>query len=303
MAYTGSQYFTPNPFEITSTGQPLAAGRLFFYATGTNTPQNVYADPNLTTSLGSQITADANGRFGSIWLIPTNAYKVQLWTAATVDNPTGSQIWSIDPVGPAAGGVPTSTAGIIGEVRAFAGYSSQIPAGWYECYGQAVSRTTYAQAFYQIGTQWGAGDGSTTFNLPDLRGSALFGADNMGGSPANRLTAGGSGVPGNTVGGTGGSQYTQNHNHGINDPGHNHALTDPTHYHAFETQDRGSSNPDGIPNSDAGAAGPNGATASASTGITIASAVTGVTANPYGSGNSQNVPPAAVIYWIIYLGL
>ncbi len=44
------------------------------------------------------------------------------------------------------------------------------PQGWLLCQGQAVSRTTYAALFAQLGTTWGAGDGTTTFNLPDMRG-------------------------------------------------------------------------------------------------------------------------------------
>jgi hypothetical protein len=45
------------------------------------------------------------------------------------------------------------------------------PAGYLECSGQAVSRATYAGLFNVLGISFGAGDGSTTFNLPDLRGS------------------------------------------------------------------------------------------------------------------------------------
>jgi microcystin-dependent protein len=57
------------------------------------------------------------------------------------------------------------------------------------CAGQAVSRTTYAALFAVVGTTYGAGDGSTTFNLPDLRGRFPLGKDDMGGSSANRVTA------------------------------------------------------------------------------------------------------------------
>lgn len=45
-----------------------------------------------------------------------------------------------------------------------------IPLGWLMCDGQAVSRTTYAYLFGEIGTTFGIGDGATTFNVPDLRG-------------------------------------------------------------------------------------------------------------------------------------
>ena len=51
-------------------------------------------------------------------------------------------------------------------------------------YGQAISRTAYATLFSLVGTTFGGGDGSTTFNIPDLRGRAVFGLDNMGGSAA-----------------------------------------------------------------------------------------------------------------------
>lgn len=52
---------------------------------------------------------------------------------------------------------------------------SSIPTGYLECDGSAVSRSTYAALFTAIGTTWGAGDGSTTFNIPDLRGRAPIG--------------------------------------------------------------------------------------------------------------------------------
>lgn len=53
---------------------------------------------------------------------------------------------------------------------------SSIPTGWLECDGSAVSRTTYADLFTAIGTTWGAGNGSTTFNLPDMRNRSPIGA-------------------------------------------------------------------------------------------------------------------------------
>lgn len=62
------------------------------------------------------------------------------------------------------------------------------PDGFLLCFGQAVSRTTYAALFAVISTTYGAGDGSTTFNLPDMRGRAPAGKDDMGGSAASRLT-------------------------------------------------------------------------------------------------------------------
>lgn len=79
------------------------------------------------------------------------------------------------------------------------------PAGCLWCEGQDVSRVTYAELFGVLGTLWGAGDGSTTFTLPDLRGRTLLGRS-AGGSPTQ-------------VGATGGSRDATlvAHSHGITD--------------------------------------------------------------------------------------
>lgn len=64
---------------------------------------------------------------------------------------------------------------VVGEVAFFA--RTTPPSGWLKANGAAVSRTTYAALFAAIGTTFGAGDGRTTFNLPDLRGEFLRGLD------------------------------------------------------------------------------------------------------------------------------
>ena len=63
---------------------------------------------------------------------------------------------------------------------------STAPSGFLECAGQAVSRTTYAALFAAIGTLYGSGDGSTTFNLPNLRGEFIRGWDNGRGVDSGR---------------------------------------------------------------------------------------------------------------------
>ena len=83
---------------------------------------------------------------------------------------------------------------------------STAPTGYLLCYGQAVSRTTYAALFAVLSTTYGTGDGSTTFNLPDYRGRVSAGKDDMGGTSANRLTNQSGGLDGDTLGATGGSE-------------------------------------------------------------------------------------------------
>lgn len=72
-----------------------------------------------------------------------------------------------------------------GVVLPFAGTAA--PTGWLACDGTAISRTTYASLFAAISTSYGVGDGSTTFNLPDLRGRfPRFNDAMFGGSAAGR---------------------------------------------------------------------------------------------------------------------
>lgn len=97
-----------------------------------------------------------------------------------------------------------ATGFVSGMLMPYAGASA--PSGWLLCYGQAISRTTYADLFTAIGTVYGVGDGSSTFNVPDLRGRVVAGQDDMGGSSANRLTNQTGGLNGDTLGDTGGSE-------------------------------------------------------------------------------------------------
>jgi microcystin-dependent protein len=73
-------------------------------------------------------------------------------------------------------------------------------------FGQAISRTTYAALFGLVGGTFGGGDGSTTFNVPDLRGRSIFGLGNMGGTNAGLITVAGGNFDGTVLGNTGGAQ-------------------------------------------------------------------------------------------------
>ncbi|MFS3135843.1 phage tail protein [Gluconacetobacter sacchari] len=300
MAYSAARFVWPNSFSVDATGVPRAGAQLFFYQTGSTTPLATYADAGLTVANPNPVVADAGGQFGNIFLAGGAAYAVALCDSA------GNQIWTMDPVGAvggaAAGAVP------VGAIVDYAG--AVAPAGWLPCCGQVVSRSVYAALFGVLGTLYGAGDGATSFALPDLRGRATFGVDNMGGAAANLVTMAGSGINGVQLGAVGGSQLAPAHTHDVTDPGHSHALTDPGHGHG--------------PNHGGGFVVPQGSggeidavfagggdveekataqTATAMTGLAVAGASTGLTIASAGGGGGQNMPPAIMLNRIVYTGV
>jgi microcystin-dependent protein len=301
MAYTGAglRFVLPNQFSVDPTGVPRAGAQLFFYATGTTTYQDTYSDPALSVPNTNPVVADSGGQFGNVFLLGSPAYHVVLQDA------TGATIWDMDPVGPelaAAGAVP------VGGEMDFAG--STAPAGWLLEYGQAISRTTYAALFAVIGTTYGSGDGSTTFNLPDGRGLVYAGVDNMGGTAANRITQAVSGVNGVVLGAMGGDQHAQGGTITLTDPGHVHVLDDPGHQHQggchTTTAFYGSGSATANAQIFAGSSGPEPLplTSNVYTGITMNSAQTGITLGSSSlTGNSQNVQPTGVRNKIIYTGV
>jgi len=104
----------------------------------------------------------------------------QTLTNKTLDAPSFSNaVFTGD--GSALTGIVTTLAGAL---SAFA--FTSVPTGWLECDGSAVSRTTYSDLFAAIGDTFGAGDGSTTFAIPDLRGEFIRGWDNGRGIDASR---------------------------------------------------------------------------------------------------------------------
>lgn len=167
------------------------------------------------------------------------------------------------------------------------------PEGWLLCAGQQVSRSTYARLFAVLSTTWGTGDGTTTFNVPDLRGRVIAGQDDMNGVSASRLTGLTNGVNGNNFAAAGGLQSTTLTSTEL--PAHTHSITDPGHGHPGST----------APNQSAGAgftvAGGGSTQVGGSQLITIATGSTGITAtNSTGSGAAfNNVQPTLIMNYII----
>jgi microcystin-dependent protein len=199
---------------------------------------------------------------------------------------TGGTLTVSAPSSSAGGGI-TGTSGAIlcpiGIINDFGG--STAPTGWFLCYGQAVSRTTYVELFTVIGTTYGIGDGSTTYNLPDCRGRSGVGKDDMGGTPAGLIT----------TGATGGEQThtlitteLAAHSHGVTDIGHTHSTNGFTGSGASGTY--------------VGGGGGNfGVTGSAGNGMTTNT--TGITINNAGGGGAHNnVQPTIIFNKIIFAG-
>jgi microcystin-dependent protein len=224
---------------------------------------------------------------------------------------------------------PPGTSQPIGTVAFWPGATA--PSGWLFCAGQAVNRTTYAALFAAIGTTHGAGDGTTTFNLPDMRSRFVLARDNMGQGATSRVTSAGSGVDGATLGAAGGDQRAPQHTHGITDAGHTHAggaAADVSgHTHTVAGSDlwkrvTGASGVAGSPpatrafisapydgdldtyayNAETTNATITGAGGAHDHAITVSTATTGVSVQTAGAGTAANVPPCIVLNAIIYVG-
>lgn len=221
---TGSPVTTSGTLTLSYSGTalPIANG-------GTNATSAATAYNNLSpmTTTGDMEYESAPGVAARLAIGTANQILkvsggIPTWATFTaLTNPmtsTGDIIYSSDNLGtPARLGIGTSgqilevTAGIPSWVTASAGEvtgvikmygGTSIPTGYLQCDGSAISRTTYSSLFAAIATNWGIGDGSTTFNLPDLRGAFVRGVSGTSGADpdASSRTAVNGGNFGNNVG-------------------------------------------------------------------------------------------------------
>ena len=154
-----------------------------------------------------------------------------------------------------------------------------VPSGYLECNGAAVSRTTYAALFAIIGTAYGTGNGSSTFNLPDLRGEFVRGFDNGRGVDNNR-----------SINDPQGSQFGQ-HNHNVS-ASSSSSVTDPGHQHSMSVGFFNSLSSGGaLAFRDAGTSN---RINNASTGISVSTSTSISQSNRGGTSNSSETRPRSI---------
>jgi len=258
-----------------SSGAPLASGKLYSYAAGTSTPLATYTDQGLGTANANPTILDSAGR-APIWVEDGVAYKVVLKDSADVT------IWTADNVSvPEIAAAPAASNVPVGALLPYGGASAP-SGGWLLCNGDAVSRSTYADLFAIIGTTFGVGNGSTTFNVPDMRQRFPLG-----------VAASGTGA---TLGGTGG---TIDHVH--TGPAHTHnvgTLAVPSGGAHTHTTDAPSAVVDVQTGSGEDAASPTHTHTVASSGAHVHT-VTGATGSE-GTGNTGTAnPPFTAVSYII----
>lgn len=184
----------------------------------------------------------------------------------------------------------------VGTILAFGG-ASTAPTGWLFCDGTAINRTTYNGLFTVIGTNFGGGNGSTTFNVPDLRGRAPIGAGNDA-TAANNQTR--------NIGSKGGDWRLQSHQHYTTVSGSGSTSGVGDHTHGYSAPLTGKSIRQGTGTTtgameaqiDGGGTGGGGAH-SHTFSVTSGGWSNDHSRSSIGSTDSENMPPFQVVNYII----
>lgn len=273
-----------NNVQITLAGAVDVSGSGNITGMGATTASAVYTSINHTFSFYSNINTPALLNIGpvSIGRNVVSPNQVTLTTSNTIPAPytqkfadslpVQQSMVTIDATGQQANVPPdNSTIAIVGGLlTAYLppgammpyGGAGSAPTGWLYCFGNDVSRTTYAALFAAIGTAYGSGNGSTTFTLPQLQGMFMRGwSGGSGNDPdaASRTAAAPGGNTGNNVGSAQGSDFashnhTQNsHNHTQN--AHNHTGSQASHSHTVNAHTHAENVRTGVPAVNPGGSG------------------------------------------------
>ena len=193
--------------QIFASGDQVTAQKLIDIASNATFTSALATTDNSTLTLGS----------GKLKVADTGITATQLATDSVITAKIQNGAVTAAKLDSAAVSVLMPT----GSIMSFAGASA--PTGYLLCDGAAIARQASGSdtaLFTLLGETYGAGDGSSTYNIPDLRGRVIAGQDDMGGPSANRLTGLTGGVNGDTLGGSGGDET-----HGLTQaemPAHRH---------------------------------------------------------------------------------
>ena len=155
-------------------------------------PETLFDEPDRFIG----VTIDANHEMVPRQRFASVPFAMEAHHAADADHADEATHASVASDADTVDGMHATTLVPPGTVVAYAG--STPPSGWLQCDGLAVSRSEYAELFAAIGTTWGAGNGSTTFNLPDFRGRGPIGAG-QGSGLTNRVLGQRSGAETHTL--------------------------------------------------------------------------------------------------------
>ena len=216
------QLFNFNTRVVDDKGTPISGGMVYLYQSGGDTLQAGYSDAALTAALSNPCFTDSTGLLPTIYLDNSKSYRAKItdsfgivirdidpvnisltgevgantigynntypYDTGTVGGSLKTAEDDITSLEASVATMETTVAGVrsvpTGAVFHFA--SNTAPLGYLVCDGSAVSRTAYADLYAITGTVFGTGDGSTTFNLPDLRAEFIRGWDNGRGVDSGR---------------------------------------------------------------------------------------------------------------------
>lgn len=176
---------------------------------------------NAVAAVQTNLDLEENARIARDTQLQTNINSATNTLAAQITSANNSRIAGDSNLQAQINTLTSSLSSAIptGSILPYAGNFSVIPTGFLLCSGGAVSRTTYATLFSIISTRYGSGNGTSTFNLPDLRDRSLYGA--FAGNLDNATTTLGSNSKTLSI---------------ENIPMHNHTLTEVPHTHTVDTE-------------------------------------------------------------------
>lgn len=249
--------------QFDSQGRPLSGGLLYFFVAGTTTPQNAYQDTTLTIPYPNPIVLDASGRVPPFYLAD-GLIKIRLSTSGGVTVIAADNLLVIGPSTGGGGGGAIDATSVLATGDVKARYGTGTLSGFVRANGRTIGSATSGateranadcQALFEylwttdstLTVSGGRGASANadwvankTLILPDMRGRAIAGMDDMGATAASRLTTNGFGTLATVLGAVGGAE-TQTLT-AAQMPAHNHSATgtisvtgtnavEPAHFH------------------------------------------------------------------------